>query len=266
MSNDYFAVMCEHMAATMSMLPKRAHPFFDGVAVLVNGMDLSENSQLIHASGEDMPKPYDLDRAVRYGYIADMHSDADPDRRVGFHLKALRTATKLELRGGRVPFLSPFPHLTLSQGVMEPYRQLTSYTRCFASYHARERAWMLWNHGARPFVEPELHQHIALIISMQFSARYDWHVTMRVGDGPRIALPTKPEHARKAFKARDLPEGRQRRAALRHWVSEHFRRPETDSPIGVRSHFRGADAFDWSGLACEIVPSEYDRDRVGDKP
>lgn len=266
---DPFALMCEHMAATLSMLPRKATPIFDKVTVMSSLLiGASTGEDILDPSGGDGPTPYDLSRPVRYGTIADMHADDNPNRRTGFHAMKAHTASRMELRraAGRLPFLSPFPHLAVAVAFLKPYTRTTTHGQFMASYHAGDRSWVKWGNGYRTEVDPNLHEQLEMLISLQFSSRYNWHVHFRIGDGPRLSLVTKPEHARHLFKARDLPPGKERRAALRHWVSEHYRRPDTITPIGVRSHFRGADSFDWSGLRCEIEPSEYDKDRVGDKP
>lgn len=267
---SYFALMCEHMAATLSMLPPRAVPVFDGLVPLVEPLIhmLEEGNMLIiNPEESDAPKPYDLDRGVRWGFLSNMHADDDPERVVGFRAAAIRVASKLDLRSvGRLPFLSPYPHLRLGLALLKPYERVTAYSVDFVSYHAARKQWLRWGQHISPHFDAKIHDEVGLMLSGQFSARYQWHVNIRIGDGPAVRLPTTAVEARRLFKARDLPPGRERRAALRHWVSEHYRRPQSDKPIGVSSHFRGAESFDWAGLKCDISPSEYDRDRVGDKP
>lgn len=266
---SYFALMCEHMAATLATLPHDTGSAFDCAQVLTHRFLAgapAEGQWLINPDHEQV-KPTDLSRPVRFAFVSDMHDEGDRAR--GYWALALTTASKRDLRGaGRVPFLSPFPHLRMHLAILEPYRKSRPPTCAnFLSYHHRERAWVRWAPGMRPDIDAELNTQVGLAINMQFSARYDWRVLIAATKAaPRLALAVKPDNARRLFKARELPPGRERRAALRHWVTEHYRNLQAVEPTGVRSHFRGAEAFDWSGLHCEIEPSEYDRDRVGQKP
>lgn len=91
-----------------------------------------------------------------------------------------------------------------------------------------------------------------------------WRVYFSVDGKPGIELPSDPAGARAAFRLRDIPEGRARRAALRHWVTEHWRinRADPDEEIKVREHLRGASDFTWSGLHCKITPSAVATERI----
>lgn len=91
--------------------------------------------------------------------------------------------------------------------------------------------------------------------------RYHWSVLLGEGNSPRARFITDLTGAREAFRLRDLPEGKQRRAALRHWVMEHWRKRRTPSEgdrSWVRQHLRGATSFVWNGLRCEMQPPEKD--------
>ena len=54
-----------------------------------------------------------------------------------------------------------------------------------------------------------------------------------------------------------------RRAALAHWVSEHFRQSrKSDEMHKVREHLRGSVSCDWYGLEVCIEPSADDYVRL----
>lgn len=92
-----------------------------------------------------------------------------------------------------------------------------------------------------------------------------WSVLLGEGLGPRLRLFTSISGARDAFRLRDIPPGRSRRAALRHWVREHQRNVSDDTEadrIWVSEHMRGATEFSWNGLRCRIEPSEFDLARL----
>lgn len=268
----YFADLCEAMAGTLAMQPASLRPVLDRSTVLttpfVAGAQSAHRSAqpILNPRTTDAPTPRDLSRPVRFGVLGDLFEEDGAS--AGFHLCHVHAASKAELRAaGRLPFLSPYPHLAVSLAILQPFERAREYTHGFVGWHSAEKMWVRFGPNIRPAPDASLHERVALSLSMQFSARYDWHVTIAARPGaPRIALPCAPSEARKLFAGRDLPPGRSRRAALRHWVTEHFRGVQTERPVGVRSHFRGAQAFDWAGLSCAVEPSEYDRDRVGQKP
>jgi hypothetical protein len=96
--------------------------------------------------------------------------------------------------------------------------------------------------------------------------RQNWRVLLGFDGHPRIGFRTDPVGVREIFRLRDIPEGQKRRAALRHWVREHWRVPVSveenrSALIHVREHLRGSTQFHWNGLSCSIIPSEIDRTR-----
>ena len=95
--------------------------------------------------------------------------------------------------------------------------------------------------------------------------RYDWFVDVRTApDRTSLRLPTDYLGAQDLMHKRDIPEGRERRQVLRHWVKEHWRqsRVNSDEEHRVRAHLRGHEKFRVGNLHCRIVPSEYDADRA----
>jgi hypothetical protein len=100
------------------------------------------------------------------------------------------------------------------------------------------------------------------LIANMLADRYEWRVRFRAAPGQLSAtIPTDPVGAREAFKLRDLPEGRSRRTALRNWVRSHWRskRPASDPEL-VQAHLRGETNFNWNGMECELLPSQFDRE------
>lgn len=113
-------------------------------------------------------------------------------------------------------------------------------------------------HDSRVALERELHCGTSSI-----TARVDgqkWHVKIAYEDSPSIKFSCSPTGAAEVFRLRDIPNGKSRRAALRNWVSAHYRKPIDDrnALIEVRKHLRGQTKFSWSGLRCEIVPAAAD--------
>lgn len=56
-------------------------------------------------------------------------------------------------------------------------------------------------------------------------------------------------------------EGETRRAALRHWVREHYRETKVTGLAFVCNHLRGKTIFQWRSLACEIFVSAFDLEK-----
>lgn len=92
------------------------------------------------------------------------------------------------------------------------------------------------------------------------AVRYEWTIWLGYTAGPRIRFLSDPTGAREAFRLRDIPEGRVRRAALRNWVSSHWRqnRDDEENSSWVKKHLRGAVDFTWNGLRCKIQPPDFD--------
>lgn len=103
---------------------------------------------------------------------------------------------------------------------------------------------------------------IQLHLGLQFTRRYYWSVELGYQGLPQIRFPTTGAGAREVFRLRDLPEGRDRRQALRHWVKGHWRqRPGGGDPALVRDYLRGQTDFVWHGLRCQLRPSRFDLER-----
>jgi hypothetical protein len=103
-------------------------------------------------------------------------------------------------------------------------------------------------------------------LSTALTQEYQWHIGIGLEELPRVAFPTDPTGVRAAFRFRDIPAGKARRAALIHWVTEHWRKHRdvsNEDRIWVREHLRGATDFSWNGLRCTIRPSKADMARSG---
>lgn len=106
-----------------------------------------------------------------------------------------------------------------------------------------------------------IRQHPAIFnaaTSAEATASRFWFVDMTFSDADgSVRLRTDALGIRETFALRDIPAGKSRRAALRHWVREHWRQTRGDAKAEhfVRAHLRGSDAFEWSGLRCKIHPA-----------
>jgi hypothetical protein len=121
-----------------------------------------------------------------------------------------------------------------------------------------------WKAGVPTTVEhtdPE-HEHNSILIAsaMTLHKYVTWYVEIGRDDGISFRFPTRPENLGTIFRLRDLPDGAARRAALRAWVTDHWRSDHRDPEmeIYVRKHLRGAETFRWDGYYCTIVPAQIE--------
>lgn len=193
--------------------------------------------------------PQALGEPVCYSLMSDVSEDSG--EWFGYCCLALRALSFAQMRGHALPFASS-AHCRIT--IAEVTRKGTFVgAERFCSWHPRERTWLTW--GPHKPVRDEFSAHAQLVVGAQFTARYEWHVYLGLPKAPRLSIPCSASEARELFKARDLPPGAERRAALRHWVSEHFRNKGDEQPIAVRRHLRGATEFTWENLECSIVPA-----------
>jgi hypothetical protein len=107
----------------------------------------------------------------------------------------------------------------------------------------------------------EVDRVACLMQSAALTARYDWHVALGLASGPRILLPTSPGGCLALFRNREKRDDETRRAALRHWVQNHYRERGEREIAYVRDHLRGATGFSWRGLDAEIFVSQFDLEK-----
>lgn len=103
---------------------------------------------------------------------------------------------------------------------------------------------------------------------IEIRREYLWSVLVGEDAEIRARFSTDPTGIREVFRLRDIPPGKSRRTALRHWVSSHWRQSRPPSAIDrafVRQYLRGAVDFSWSGLQCTIEPSRDDIRRAAGK-
>lgn len=114
------------------------------------------------------------------------------------------------------------------------------------------------------FTEDRDREQPALATAFALRQRYEWAVALGLENAPTLRFNTDPTGIKEAFRVRDLPEGRDRRAALINWVGDHWRQNRHDPDVEnyVRRHLRGVQTFSWQGLQGEILPAQFDLDRA----
>jgi len=96
-----------------------------------------------------------------------------------------------------------------------------------------------------------------LILAARLSRLDNWQVNISAGMPQSVTLLTDPVGVKEWFRLRDVPDGKNRRSALLHWVSKHSRqsRKDPESEIQVRAYLRGASEWDWFGMGCRVIPA-----------
>ncbi len=85
-----------------------------------------------------------------------------------------------------------------------------------------------------------------------------WAVEFAYPGSHSVSFLTDPIGIREFFRLRDVPTGKSRRQALKHWVSAHYRQLRDDPAVEtqVRASLRGQTRFTWLGLNATIhIPS-----------
>lgn len=105
---------------------------------------------------------------------------------------------------------------------------------------------------------------VPFVAGNQVSSEYNWHVVVGSVDGKSsVKLPCSPSVALDFLSLRDVPAGRQRRSALRHWVTGHTRKLSDEREVDVREHLRGRTYFKWDDLKGYVEPALHDLRKVG---
>jgi hypothetical protein len=111
-------------------------------------------------------------------------------------------------------------------------------------------------------IREEINRSAGMAVSLALTERYSWHAALDAGKGgPRLLLPTNPKGCLALFSDRHKRDEERRRAALKHWVHNHFRASSKEGLEYVRDHLRGATEFNWYGLGCELMVSEFDLEK-----
>jgi hypothetical protein len=87
-----------------------------------------------------------------------------------------------------------------------------------------------------------------------------WNVYLKdIDDVIGIKIQIYPTSLKELFKLRNIPQGKNRKLALKHWVSEHSKRKPNattnEDLIFINKYLRGATEFNWNGLYCKVIPS-----------
>lgn len=139
-----------------------------------------------------------------------------------------------------------------------------SYESYRGGYSYINKKWIESLNTDNSFQETiEQDNSIKMAISIALQKRYSWCVSFGIDDSPKVSFETNANALKKIFKDRDKPAYGDRRAALRHWVQEHWRANSRDeeSEIFVRSHLKAKTHFSWRGFNCILEPAQFDLEK-----
>lgn len=197
---------------------------------------------------------------VQMRWLTAGHDGARP-----VHLSALESVTAAEARG-RV-MSAAYSRMLRLRWAAVGWNGKGWTTESFFGVRQDGSLAMISNGGSGELrrIDDQIRGHLEFAIALQMTLEYDWTVEVKkTGSNFAISLLTTPHGARKFLSLRDVPPGRERRAALRHWVTEHRRSVGPEGrQVDVREHLRGAIPFRWEDLEGVVKPSPYDLRRAG---
>ena len=231
--------------------------------------DFAQASASIHSdpSGEAGiwmdARPRDIEDlpALNIAAMGDINRDGGPgDAGNDFYLWRVHKVAPRAVRG-RVQTIRPF----MAQVTVGQFN-----TRRFGEYVF---GWDpvgdgRWRDLAQIKGEPDvtLEGFVKLGVGLHWNRQFQWRVLLSLHpDSPRISMTTDPVGMKEIFRLRDVPPGKKRRAALRTWISEHWRRKarqDKEASVFVKQHLRGAQIFDWNGLRCTLIPAPDELEAV----
>jgi len=178
-------------------------------------------------------------------------------------IRRVKTVTPREARGKVKRFAPKMvrmeTYVSEDRGSVHAGAEL--YFGIYPNRTIREITNVEWEHPALIRKEEAI---VQLVAGSAMTNYYNWHVVIgAVGSPVKVKLPATPQSAREFLSLRDVPEGMQRRAAIKHWVAEHQRRRETPGEYDVRAHLRGREEFTWGDYEGWVEPSAHDLAKAG---
>lgn len=100
---------------------------------------------------------------------------------------------------------------------------------------------------------------IGTALGLLYCNEFYWTAEIGYQYKPSVKFQCTPEGSKELFRLRDIPEGKQRRTAIKHWVGGHHRTAKGGNKnIQIEKYLRGETDFTWNGLRCTIRPSPSD--------
>jgi hypothetical protein len=234
--------------------------YFSGIEVFVPGMMEQIAASQLH---REMPGDVMLKDLTKFDVSLMMQMTEAPGALCA--LQRWKRVGPKDVRG-RVTKVMPYMLETGVAGIWRDGKSLVSEQRYFGSFD--DDLWRCIGPTTAGMYGSAMVEvdSMALLASMNihFLRDYDWGVHLGYVGYPTINFPTDPTGVLEVFRLRDIPEGKTRRAALLHWVKEHWRQSRNDDAAltRVKEHMRGQRTFVWNDLHCTIKPSPHDVRRL----
>lgn len=136
------------------------------------------------------------------------------------------------------------------------------YNPSWLCVFGKERMQVLRSDSDEVYKKKKLSFLAPFACGVEQSKRGYWQVLTKFDTVcPRLTLLTDATGVKDFWKLRDIPEGRKRRDALLHWVSDHWRKDRTDPDVEVyvRRHMRGSEDIKQGQFEAKVTPSEVDK-------
>lgn len=265
-----FEATVEELIDFMSTATHRGRKFADSVPITYFNDAHPLAIQELRADHEQQPfipvlTPSDVGSwDVAYiGTVLDDDRGGSIEWREGMSLYRVRSVSMKALRGLKLPVAKHFAEMSIGVVYRRPNKgALFESTKVFYAYVGRK--WVLVSPAREGFPNGPLEHasdRITMAIGLYAYRKERWRVVLGLDGCPSIGFVTDPIGVKEVFRLRDVPEGARRRAALRHWVTSHWRQTRIDSRTAreVRAHLRGTTQFAWNGFTCRIIPSDTNR-------
>ncbi len=205
----------------------------------------------------DDTKESDLANLHKYSITSFLHENAGGgDAGIRYQVSQVRLLTGAERRkiSDRAQYI-----VCLDAALMHIDGTYSSYRTYWRKEGGKYRNFNPFRHSMMSTEDrnPMIRAHFGMI----YRSHFCWHVSLGYGDGPGLKFECTPQGAAEVFRLRDIPEGKNRRSAIKHWVKEH-RRIREGKVSSVIAHLRGAETFIWNGMRCTIAPAQSDIDMV----
>lgn len=233
---------------------------FSGALSLLDnsGIGIEENRP-VSISGASLNDVRDIN--VDFSFIQPALIEVDADKGSMWQVMRYKALGLKEKRGW------PLSHLPTMQADICYVRENGQYDTARTHFIKHNNTWKMYfpYNSENPLGSKDMDdkrtwdENIGVALGMLFCNEFYWTAEIGYQDNPSVKFHCTPEGSRELFRLRDVPEGKQRRTAIKHWVQTHSRiKSNYDESITIQKYLRGEMNFVWNGLKCIIRPSPSD--------
>ncbi|MBR5091264.1 MAG: hypothetical protein IK093_17705 [Ruminiclostridium sp.] len=105
-----------------------------------------------------------------------------------------------------------------------------------------------------------------ILLCLAWEDYFQWKVRVKMPEWKKsVEIWINPANIKEVFRLRDIPDGSQRRKALKHIVSAHTRTLKSGERIEIMRYLRGKERFSQNGYELTVIPSKDDVKTLGKK-